>query len=175
MLTITAGNVSYFASTAQELVVSQPGVLVNCSDSNGYPMSATLVSGPSGLTLQSDGEVDFTDAAVGQVQAEFKATDGHGGVSNIATITINVELGVSSASDSTKMPVDTIHIGQQILSDPWADAPITSPLPAGGSGGTVISSEPADGARPRPITCRWFTIQWPGTPTRFWRAISAWP
>jgi hypothetical protein len=51
---------------------------------------------------------------------------------------------------AAKLPVDTIDVGQQILSDPFTP-PVTSPLPAGGSGGTTISAAPADGA---PATAR---------------------
>jgi RHS repeat-associated protein len=157
LLSITANNCSFNASSATGLTVDAPGVLAYCTDSGGYTMSAHLLSGPSNLTIQSDGEIDYTgNGSTGYITAQWDATDTQGSTSNVATLSLTVELGIVTAVNSTKVAVDTINVSRQILSDPWPQS-ITSPLPAGGSGGTIISPEPADGA---PATAHNLSLQY---------------
>jgi VCBS repeat-containing protein/YD repeat-containing protein len=138
----------YYPNDGSTFTVSaSSGVLANDTDADGDTLTASLVSGPShgSLTLNSDGSFSYTPDSgfVGTDTFEYAASDGV--ASSNATVTLTTQYSVLSAVDETKVPVDTIHVGNQILSDPF-NAPITSPLPAGGSGGTTISAAPADGA-----------------------------
>ncbi|MGH7140012.1 MAG: hypothetical protein ACREHD_30095, partial [Pirellulales bacterium] len=82
---------------------------------------------------------------VGSDSFVYAASDGI--ASSQATATLATQYSVLSATDETKVPVDTIHVAQQMLSDPWGmPVTIASPLPAGGSDGTTVSAVPADGA-----------------------------
>ncbi|MGH7194658.1 MAG: RHS repeat domain-containing protein, partial [Candidatus Saccharimonadales bacterium] len=151
LLSITANPDTYSTINTTQLVVAAPGVLGNDVDSNGYAMNAVLPSRTSaGGTLQPDGNGDggftYTPPAgyFGTDSFMYYATD-QTHTQSYAHVTINVSMGIISGTDSTKMPVDTLDVSRQILSDPYSQ-PIVSPLPAGGSGGTTISAEPADGA-----------------------------
>jgi hypothetical protein len=144
-----ASGQSYSLSNSQTFTVSAAnGVLTGASDPDGDSLTATLYSSPShgALTLRPDGSFDYTPNPgwVGTDYFQFEASDGVQS-SSPATISLTTQYGVASIFDQTKLPVDTIHVGQQILSDPFG-APLTSPLPAGGSGGTTINAAPADGA-----------------------------
>ncbi len=142
----TAGNPMYSLLNNQTLNVSAADGVVAAS-SGDSPLTASLYSGPThgSLSLNSDGSFSYTPDAtwVGTDRFQFTVSDGIS-TSN-GTVTLTTDYGVVSAVDQTKLPVDTIHVARQILSDPF-NSPITSPLPAGGSGGTSISAAPADGA-----------------------------
>ncbi|HVA50387.1 MAG TPA: RHS repeat-associated core domain-containing protein [Pirellulales bacterium] len=150
MLSITANNANYDASSAGTLNVAAPGLLADCSDSGGYQMSAYLMGSPSYGTasVNTDGGFSYTPDPnfTGTDTFEYYATDTNGGRGNIAAVQLDVQMGVVTFVDTTKLPVDTIDVSRQILNDPYPDQAITSPLPAGGSGGTVVSAQPADGA-----------------------------
>ncbi|HVA46449.1 MAG TPA: Ig-like domain-containing protein, partial [Pirellulales bacterium] len=161
MLSITANDANYNASSAATLNVAAPGLLADCTDTGGYQMSAYMMGGPSDGTasVNTDGSFSYTPDQnyTGQDTFEYYATDTNGGRSNIAAVQLDVQMGVVTFVDSTKLPVDTIDVSRQILNDPYADQAVTSPLPAGGSGGTVISAEPADGA---PATAHNLSLQY---------------
>ncbi|HVA47888.1 MAG TPA: hypothetical protein VNH11_16080, partial [Pirellulales bacterium] len=46
MLSITANDANYDASSAGTLNVAAPGLLADCTDSGGYQMSAYMMGGP---------------------------------------------------------------------------------------------------------------------------------
>jgi hypothetical protein len=123
LLSITANNCSFDASSAVATQVAAPGLLAYCSDSGGYQMSAHEMSSPSDGTLTVNGDGSFTYTAnygfIGNDSFTYYATDTNGGRSGIAEVRLSVELGVSSSSNSTKVAVDTIDVSRQILSDPF--------------------------------------------------------
>ena len=144
----TAYDDHYYPNDGSTLNVSAAsGVLANDVDTDGDTLTASLVSGVShgSLTLNSDGSFSYTPTSgyVGTDSFSYSASDGV--ASSTASVTLTTQYSVLTAVDETKVPVDTIHMGEQILSDPF-NTPIASPLPAGGSGGTSISAAPADGA-----------------------------
>src|SRR5439155_769298 len=85
---------SYSTSEDTPLNVSAPGVLSGSSDADGDSLTAALVSGPSHgtVTVNADGSFSYAPAANyhGTDSFTFKASDGNGGESNIATATISV-------------------------------------------------------------------------------------
>src|SRR5439155_4731435 len=85
---------SYSATEDTALNVSAPGVLSGSSDADGDSLTAALVSGPSHgtVTVNADGSFSYAPAANyhGTDSFTFKASDGNGGESNIATATISV-------------------------------------------------------------------------------------
>src|SRR5439155_1061432 len=87
-------NGSHSATEDTTLSVGAPGVLSGSSDADGDALSAILASGPSHgtLTLQADGSFSYAPAANynGLDSFTFKASDGNGGESNVATVTISV-------------------------------------------------------------------------------------
>ncbi|HVA47490.1 MAG TPA: Ig-like domain-containing protein, partial [Pirellulales bacterium] len=146
----TGANQMYSLPNGQtDNVSAAQGVLNLASDPDGDSITAVLSSAPTHGTLQlnSDGSFSYTPNPgwIGTDAFGFTVSDGILS-SQAYTATLQTEYSVLSASDQTKVPVDTIHVSRQILSDPYADQPITSPLPAGGSGGTTVSAAPADGA-----------------------------
>jgi hypothetical protein len=146
---ISVESSNFTTSNTTVLSVAEPGVLTGASDSGGYQLTAHLSSGAQDGTVDLNGDGSFTYTANpgfnGSDTFMFYATDTSGDQSYPASVNITVEYGVLTAVDVTKVAVDTIQLSQPVLSDPWPQA-ITSPLPAGGSGGTGISAEPADGA-----------------------------
>ncbi|MGH7135602.1 MAG: RHS repeat domain-containing protein, partial [Pirellulales bacterium] len=147
-----ANNDSYVIPYYAGAQVSSPGVLANDTDPNmGATLYAQLVSGPShsmSFQLNQDGSFHYAtyNTFLGTDSFTYDVRDSFGYVSNVATVTLNVEYSVSSTTDLTKqVAIDPVTTSLQVLSDPF-DASVTSPLPAGGSGGTVISATPADGA-----------------------------
>lgn len=86
---------NYGASEDTALVVAAgAGVLVNDDDTDGDPLSAILVAGPSngGLVFNADGSFTYTPNAgfTGADSFTYKANDGSGD-SNVATVLIVVE------------------------------------------------------------------------------------
>ena len=146
----TGANQMYSLPNGQTFNVSAAqGVLNLASDPDGDSITAALSSAPSHGTLQlnSDGSFSYTPNPgwIGTDAFGFTVSDGILS-SQAYTATLQTEYSVLSATDQTKVPVDTIHVSRPILNDPWADQTITSPLPAGGSGGTIITPSAADGA-----------------------------
>ncbi|HQU46638.1 MAG TPA: Ig-like domain-containing protein, partial [Pirellulales bacterium] len=135
-----ANNDGYQLPNSQTLNVdAATGVLANDAAPDGGTLTASLVSQPAhgSLTFNSDGSFSYTPDS-GWVGTDSFTYDNSDGImtSSTATVTLVTQYSVLSAVDQTKVPVDTIHVSQQILNDNWADQSITSPLPAGGSGGT---------------------------------------
>ncbi len=91
-----ANDDSYNVSEGSVLTVAAPGVMGNDSDSDGDPLTAIQVSGPSNgtLTLNSGGSFTYTPNVgfSGNDSFTYRANDGLLD-SNVATVNINVEEG----------------------------------------------------------------------------------
>ncbi|HEY7280300.1 MAG TPA: Ig-like domain-containing protein, partial [Actinomycetota bacterium] len=102
----TADDDSYSTSQGTELDVDAPGVLSNDTDPDGDTLSAAKVGpGPSHgtLTFNSDGSFTYTPNAPFQGTDHFtyQASDGHGGTSDPATVTITVNAASNSPPTAT--------------------------------------------------------------------------
>jgi hypothetical protein len=60
---ITCANSSYNAATASSVAVKPPGVLANCKDAAGYPLTATTFTAGAGLSVVGDAAGGFTATA----------------------------------------------------------------------------------------------------------------
>jgi VCBS repeat-containing protein len=89
-----AGGDSYSTNEDTVLSVAAPGVLGNDADVDGDALTAVLVSGPSHGTLvfHANGAFSYTPAPDynGPDSFTYRANDGNGAVSNVATVTITV-------------------------------------------------------------------------------------
>ncbi len=78
----TANNDVYTTPHNFAIVAPTPGVLMNDSDSNGDPITATLLSSPSSgtLTFNSNGSFSYTPSGsfVGSVNFTYRVSDGIG-------------------------------------------------------------------------------------------------
>lgn len=105
-------------------VSAASGVLANDSDPDGDPITAVLATGPSHgtLTLHTDGSFVYTPVAhwAGSDSFTYYANDGMMNSNNPATVTLTTMYGIISAVDQTKIPVDTLQVSRQILSDPFS-------------------------------------------------------
>ncbi len=99
-----AKNDSYITNQQMELVIDNPGVLINDSDPEGDTLSAVLVSSVSNgsLKLNTDGSFTYTPVPGfrGIDSFRYKVSDGVN-TSNTSTVTINVfadviDFGLSS-------------------------------------------------------------------------------
>ena len=92
-VTPMAASDSYTTVAGTTLSRTSPGVLANDTDSDGDPLTAVKVTGPSHgtLTLNADGSFTYSPAAgfSGIDSFKYKATDGRGD-SNTVTVAINV-------------------------------------------------------------------------------------
>ncbi|HVA50038.1 MAG TPA: Ig-like domain-containing protein, partial [Pirellulales bacterium] len=108
MLSITANDANYDASSAGTLNVAAPGLLADCSDSGGYQMSAYMMGGPSDGTasVNTNGSFSYTPDTnfTGTDTFEYYATDTNGDRSNIASVQLDVQMGVVTFVDTTKLP-----------------------------------------------------------------------
>jgi Ca2+-binding RTX toxin-like protein len=114
-LTVTADNDVPVArddgpyTTAEDtaLTVPAPGVLGNDSDPDGDLLGTLKVSEPQHgtLTLGNDGSFTYTPAPDynGSDAFKYEAVDGHGGVSDVATVAITVS-AVNDAPTVTVVP-----------------------------------------------------------------------
>ena len=102
-------------STAEDtaLTVATPGVLGNDADTDGDPLTAALVTGPShgSLTLNANGSFSYTPAAdfAGSDSFTYRASDGTL-ESNQATVTIMITAtndGPTAAADAHSTAEDT--------------------------------------------------------------------
>ncbi|MFH0959002.1 MAG: tandem-95 repeat protein, partial [Pseudomonadota bacterium] len=86
-----ASNDAYAATEDTTLTVVSPGVLSNDTDTEGSPLTATLVSGPSHgvLTLNLDGSFNYAPSLnyTGSDSFTYQASDG---VSNSGTATVSI-------------------------------------------------------------------------------------
>ncbi|MGH7192755.1 MAG: cadherin-like domain-containing protein, partial [Candidatus Saccharimonadales bacterium] len=127
--TPTANNDTYTLLNGQTLNVAASGVLGNDNDADGDSLTASLASGPShgALSLHSDGSFSYTPNTgwAGNDSFTYTASDGIT-TSNTATVTLITQYSVLSLADQTKIPVDALRLGNQIL---------------GGSGGAPATAQ----------------------------------
>ena len=106
-----AVNDGYSVNEDATLNVAAPGVLVNDSDVDGNPLTATLVSGPAGgsLTLNANGSFTYTPNAnyFGNDSFTYKANDGTAD-SNVATVSITV----NSVNDAPVAANDSYSVNE---------------------------------------------------------------
>jgi hypothetical protein len=109
---VTAVGDFYAVHQGKTLDVLSPGVLDNDSNSDGYTLTASLVSGPShasSFTLLSGGRFQYRPAAgyVGPDSFMYRASDGHGGTAD-ATVDITVTNAAPvAAPDSYAVAMNT--------------------------------------------------------------------
>jgi VCBS repeat-containing protein len=100
----TTANDAYSTAEDTALTVTAPGVLGNDSDSDGDPLSALLVSGPSHgtLTLNTDGSFTYSPAAnfTGSDSFSYRAGDG-----SLASSPATVTITVTAANDAPTVTV----------------------------------------------------------------------
>ena len=100
-----AGNVSYSMDKNNQLSVSTPGLLANCSDTDGDTLTASVVNGPTHgtLTLNSNGSFTYTPTSGYYGADSFTYTANDGTVaSNVATVSLNVLNNVSNQVSVTQ-------------------------------------------------------------------------
>jgi VCBS repeat-containing protein len=138
---------SYSVNEDGSLSVTAAGVLANDSDIEGFPLTATLVTGPANgtLTLNSNGSYSYTPFAnfSGLDSFQYRASDGSR-TSNVATVTIAVNPVNDApvvASDSFSVAEDSvlsIAAAGVLANDGDADGnAITAVLVSGPSNGTL--------------------------------------
>jgi VCBS repeat-containing protein len=97
----TAGDDAYTTTEDTSLTVSAPGVLGSDDDADGDDLGAVLVSGPTHgtLTLDADGSFDYAPAPDyhGPDSFTYRARDGHGAESAVATVALTVDEFVDTA------------------------------------------------------------------------------
>ncbi|HEV3002943.1 MAG TPA: Ig-like domain-containing protein [Pirellulales bacterium] len=120
LLAIMAQADNYTAGNVASLVVSAAnGVQANDVDYGGYQMTSHLSTGPShgSATLNGDGSFTYTANAGydGGDLFSYYDTDAHGSTSQTVNVSIQVNYGLLSTVDATKLAVDTVHVPLQIL------------------------------------------------------------
>ena len=89
-----ANGDSYSITFHGTLTISAPGVLGNDTDAEGNSLTAVLVSGTTQgtLTFNANGSFTYTHtgASLGTDSFTYQAQDAFGGVSNVATVTIDI-------------------------------------------------------------------------------------
>ena len=90
-----ANDDSYTTPFNTTLNVAAPGVLSNDTDAQGFTLTAALQHNPSdfaAMVFHSDGSFTYTPVSTfsGMDSFTYVARDGHGGTSNVATVTITV-------------------------------------------------------------------------------------
>jgi hypothetical protein len=147
---------SYTSTVASLMRVAAPGVLGNDVDPNGFPMSAVLLTQPTGVTVQLNADGSFTATkptatACTACTFTYQAKNSQNSLSNIATVTLTFlapsNLSVRVQDGATK---------SQILDYKWIiEQDLTLHIdPAcqqNGPGGTKPSTCPA-GVPPTPAT-----------------------
>lgn len=85
---------SYSTDEDTALTVAAPGVLANDSDPDGDTLSASVVANPAHgtLVLSANGGFTYTPAShyYGSDSFTYRAGDGHGGTSDVATVNLTV-------------------------------------------------------------------------------------
>jgi hypothetical protein len=89
-----ANNDSYTSATASIMRVAAPGVLVNDVDPNGFPMTAVILTQPTGVTVQMAADGSFTATkptatACSPCTFTYQAKNSQNSLSNTATVTLN--------------------------------------------------------------------------------------
>ena len=90
-----ANDDSYSTPFNTTLTVAAPGVLANDTDPAGFTLTAALQTNPSdfaAMVFHSDGSFTYKPISTfsGTDSFMYVARDGHGGTSNVATVTITV-------------------------------------------------------------------------------------
>jgi hypothetical protein len=85
---------SYTSAIASIMRVAAPGVLVNDVDPNAYPMTAVLLTQPTGVTIQMAADGSFTATktaatACSPCSFTYQAKNSQNSLSNTATVTLN--------------------------------------------------------------------------------------
>jgi hypothetical protein len=115
------GGSNYTTNEDTTLSAAAPGVLADDSDPENNALTAVLVSGTPGLTLNSDGSFNYMPPANfnGVASFTYKANDG---VFDSNTVTVNIAVNPSNESPSfikgTDQTVPRNSGSQQVLS--WA-------------------------------------------------------
>jgi uncharacterized repeat protein (TIGR01451 family) len=114
---------AYTVDENTTLTVSAPGVLDNDSDPDGDDLTTVLVAGPTNgaLTLNADGSFTYTPGSgySGPDSFTYRASDGRGGVSDVATVTIAV-VGVNDPPSMTVGPDVRVPEDSGPYSQAWA-------------------------------------------------------
>ena len=90
----TANPDSYTSSIASIMRVGAPGVLANDVDPNGFPMTAVLLTQPTGVTVTMAADGSFTATkptatACSPCTFTYQAKNSQNSLSNTATVTLN--------------------------------------------------------------------------------------
>jgi VCBS repeat-containing protein len=149
-----AANDEYSTDEDVALNIPAPGIMDNDSDSDGDPLSATVVAGPANgtVTVNPDGSFTYTPNAdfTGVDGFSYQVSDGTA-TSDVATVTINVcpiNDAPSGVEDTYSTDEDTALViaAPGVLgndTDPDGD-PLTAILGTGPANGTVTLN--ADGS-----------------------------
>jgi VCBS repeat-containing protein len=142
----TASADSYTTNEDTPLSVPASGVLANDSDSDGDPVTAVLVSGPSSgsLTLNADGSFTYTPNANfnGGDSFSYRARDTSAALSTAVT----VALTVTPVNDAPSASADSYTTNEDTpLSVPAPGVLTNDSNPDGGSFSAVLVSGPSSG------------------------------
>jgi hypothetical protein len=90
----TANPDSYTSAVASIMRVAAPGVLGNDVDPNGFPMTAVILTQPTGVTVQMGADGSFTATkstatACSPCTFTYQAKNSQNSLSNTATVTLN--------------------------------------------------------------------------------------
>ena len=110
---------TYLVNGNTTLTVPAPGVLANDTDADGDTLTAVLVSGAAGLTLNANGSLSYTPSIgfQGNVAFSYRAIDPSGAMSAIVTNTLTV---------TAPMPDFVIADIRFIPQSPWAGSLFTA-------------------------------------------------
>ena len=152
---------AYTSSEGATLNISAPGVLANDSDSDGDPLAASWVAGPSdgSLVLSADGSFTYTPDLDfnGADSFTYSANDGNGGTAS-ATVTITVnavndpptavgDVAATQAPDSVTIDVlsnDSDIDGDSLTVSGFDTVSTWGGTVAGASGDSLTYSPPTD-------------------------------
>ena len=117
----TASNATYTSNVSSLIKVNAPGVLGYVVDPNGYPLMATVVGTPAGVTMNPDG--GFTVARPGITTAgslvfQYQAVNSQGTKSNAANVAVNFLAG-------SGLQVTVLDAQGLVTSPTGAQVPIT--------------------------------------------------
>ncbi|MEM6972667.1 MAG: Ig-like domain-containing protein [Pseudomonadota bacterium] len=144
-----------FTTTREPLTVSAPGVLDNDSDPDTDPLTAVLgtTTQNGSLTLLADGSFTYTALGnfVGVDSFTYTVSDGRGGVSQAATVTLNVvnidPTAVDDAYATTEDTPLTVFSTEGVLeNDSDAEGDGLSVVVATGPANGTVDLEPNSGA-----------------------------
>jgi len=114
---VTAVPDTYVINSGGNITVNAPGVLLNDS---GSGLTAQLVSGPAGLTLNSNGSFSY----IGGIATSFTYRAVNGTGSATATVTININQPPVAANTCLSTPVNTSLNGTLTATDEPGSQPV---------------------------------------------------